>query len=153
MYSVLLWQLLCPSAVLLLPRCHSAQHAMVPRMQAAFLYLEAFLLKFSADAWGSLDCYTVCIFTFLPNTPASGVSWCPWVSCVSPLLCKVLALQSCLCLMQPFVLTFSLQLWSPCPSHPLSPSGYFCHLSSSTTASPLHSCHRHSIRVIAPCPG
>lgn len=40
-------------------------------MQAAFLYFEALLLKFSADAWGPLGCYTVCIFTFLPNPISS----------------------------------------------------------------------------------
>lgn len=150
MYSVLPWQLPCPSGVLLLPRCHSTQDAIVPRMQAAFLYFEALLLKFSEDAWDCyLDCYTVRISPFLPDLISSFWSdlvplWVfdPCVSWVSSFTHPCwLALQFYLCLIQPFVLTFSPQLWSPCPSHPLSPSGYVCHLNSSTTTSPLHSCH------------
>lgn len=93
-------------------------------------------------------------FLFFPTPfPASEVTWCPLdllTPCVSRVSCLThpccLTLQSCLCLMQPFVLTFSLQL-SPCPSHPLPPSGYFCHLSSITPALPVHSCHRPFILV------
>lgn len=50
------------------PACNSAQDA------GCLLYFDVLLLKFSEDAWGSLDCYTVCLFAFLPNPIPSFLS-------------------------------------------------------------------------------
>lgn len=54
------------------------QDATVPSMPQCpgcrlplYILMSSLLLKFSEDAWGSLDCYAVCIFPFLPNPVSS----------------------------------------------------------------------------------
>lgn len=133
------------------------QDATVPSMPQCpgcrlplYILMSSLLLKFSEDAWGSLDYYTVCIFPLLPNPVSS--SWSDLVSLRSldplhligvtshtPLLAGSAVLPVPDAALRPH---FYLQLWSPHSSHPFSLSGSLCHLSSIIPASPLHSCYQ-----------
>lgn len=97
------------------------QDAIVPSMPQCpgcrlplYILMSSLLLKFSEDAWGSLDCYAVCIFPFLPNPVSSFWSdlvplrsldplHLMGVTSHTPLLAGSAVLPV---LMQPFVLTF-----------------------------------------------
>lgn len=119
-----------------------------------YILMSSLLLKFSEDAWGSLDCYAVCIFPFLPNPVSSFWSDLVPLRSLDPLHLMgvtshtpLLAGSAVSCADAALRPHFYLQLWSPRSSHPFSLSGSLCHLSSITPASPLHSCYQPLILV------
>lgn len=134
-------------------RCQDATVPSMPQCPGyrlpLYILMSSLLLKFSEGAWGFLDCYTVCIFSFLPNPVSSFWSDLVPLRSLDPLYLMgvtshtpLLAGSACAdATLHPH---FYLQLCSPSSSHPFSLSGSLCHLSSITPASPLHSCYQPS---------